>query len=67
MSDNQFTLDELHLIRNNLSWNECPVVNQQLLQLNRKLEDMITDYCDHDFKNTYNEREVWECSKCGCE
>lgn len=67
MSDNQFTLDELHLIGNNLSWHDCPVVNQQLLQLNRKLEDMISDYCDHDFKNTYNEREVWECSKCGCE
>lgn len=67
MSENNFTLDELHLIRNNLSWNECPVVNQQLLQLNRKLEDMISDYCDHDFKNTYNEREVWTCSKCGCE
>lgn len=64
MSHNDFTLDELELIRNNLSWNECAVVNQKLLQLNRKLEDLITDYCDHDFENTYSEREVWRCTKC---
>ena len=51
MSENNFTLEELELIRNNLRWNECAVVNQELLKLNRKLEDMITDYCYHDFKN----------------
>ena len=67
MSDNDFTLDELHLIHKNLSWNECPIVNQNLLTLNRKLEELITNYCDHDFKNTYNEREVWRCTKCDME
>jgi hypothetical protein len=45
---NDFTLDELHLIRNNLSCKDCPVINQQLLELNRKIECMITHYCDHD-------------------
>lgn len=67
MSDNDFTLEELQLIQNNLSWEECPDKNQKLIALDRKLTNMIKDYCDHDFKNTYNEREVWVCSKCGLE
>ena len=67
MSDNDFTLEELELIQNNLSWEDCPDKNQKLLQLNNKLKEMIDNYCEHDFKNTYNEREVWLCSKCGIE
>ncbi len=67
MSENNFTLEELELIQNNLSWNECAEVNKKLLALNNKLNDLIKDYCDHDFVNTYNEREVWQCSKCGTE
>jgi hypothetical protein len=67
MSDNDFTLDELKLIQDNLHWNECAEVNQKLLQLNNKLQSMINDYCDHDFQNTYNEREVWRCAHCGIE
>lgn len=47
---NDFTLDELKLIRNNLSWNECLVENQKLLKLNRKLEELISDYCNHDLE-----------------
>ena len=57
MSDNDFTLDELHLIRDSL----------KLGTLHTKLNEMIDNFCDHDFKNTYNEREVWLCSKCGIE
>ncbi len=67
MSDNNFTLDELELIRDNLSWNDCIDVNQKLLILNNKLKEMIENYCDHDFENTYSEREIWECLKCGVE
>ena len=58
MSDNYFTLEEIELIQNNLSWNDCADVNQKLLQLNNKLNDMIANYCDHDYQNTHNEREV---------
>jgi len=65
MNDNDFTLAELKLIQDNLSWNECAEINQRLLILNNKLKEMIENYCDHDFINTYREREVWECSKCG--
>ncbi len=64
---NDFTLEELQLIQDNLHWNDCPDTNQKLLQLNNKLQSMIDNYCDHDFMNTCNEREVWECSKCGME
>ena len=67
MSDNDFTLEELKLIQDNLHWNDCPDKNRKLIELDHKLTDMIANYCDHDFKNTYNEREVWECSKCGIE
>lgn len=64
---NDFNLAELELIQNNIHWNDCAEVNQKLLQLNNKLKSMIENYCDHDYRNTYNEREVWECSKCGLE
>ena len=67
MSNNDFTLEELELIQDNLHWNDCADKNQKLLQLNNKLKEMIDNYCDHDFENTYNEREVWLCSKCGIE
>lgn len=62
---NDFTLEELELIQDNLHWNDCADKNTKLLQLNNKLNDMIKNYCDHDYQNTWNEREVWECSKCG--
>jgi len=65
MRDNNFTLEELELIQNNLHWNDCGEVNQKLLQLNQKLEALITDYCDHDWQNTYTEQEIWQCTKCG--
>ncbi len=64
---NDFTLQELELIQNNIHWNECAEINQKLLQLNNKLAEMIAEYCDHDFKNTYRESEVCECLKCGIE
>ncbi len=67
MSDNDFTLQELKLIQDNLGWNDCPYLNLELSELRYKVGQMIENYCDHDFQNTYNEREVWECSKCGIE
>ncbi len=67
MSNNDFTLEELKLIQDNLHWNDCPDKNQKLIKLDHKLTDMIANYCDHDFKNTYNEREVWLCAHCGVE
>ena len=61
MCDNQyhndFTLEELHMIRDSL----------KLGALHTKLNEMIENYCDHDFQNTYNEREVWQCAHCGIE
>ncbi len=65
MSNNDFTLEELEIIQNNLTWECCELKNSKLLAINNKLTEMIANYCDHDFVNTWNEREVWECSKCG--
>lgn len=67
MNDNDFTLAELELIQDNLHWSTCEEENRKLLKLNNKLKEMIENYCDHDFKNTYNEREVWVCAHCGIE
>lgn len=67
MSCNDFTLEELELIQNNLNWEDCHDKNLKLMAINNKLTAMISTYCDHDFYNTYNEREVWECAKCGIE
>ena len=62
MSANDFTLDELKDLANAL---EISLPDHIGLRL--KVSQMIDNYCDHDFENTYNEREVWECSKCGIE
>lgn len=67
MSHNDFTLEELVLIQDNLYGKPCPDILHKLLKLNQKLKAMIADYCEHDFQNTYSEMEVWECSKCGIE
>ncbi len=67
MSNNDFTLEELELIQNNLTWEECQEKNKKLMAINNKLTEMITNYCDHDFENTYSEREVWRCAHCGIE
>jgi hypothetical protein len=62
MSDNDFTPEELQDIANALeSW----VPDHIGLRL--KVHQMIENYCDHDFQNTYNEREVWLCAHCGIE
>jgi hypothetical protein len=67
MSDNNFTLDELHQL---LDW---ALSHQQCCgkcddpALMAKLKEMIKNYCDHDFENTYSEHEIWECTKCGVE
>lgn len=62
MSDNDFQLEELQDIANAL---EHWVPDHIGLRL--KVSQMIDNYCDHDFVNTYNEREVWLCSHCGIE
>ncbi len=65
MSDNDFTLEELELIQDNLHWNACPDKNQNLIKLDHKLTDMIANYCDHDFEQTHIEIELEYCTKCG--
>jgi hypothetical protein len=65
MRDNNFTLEELELIRDNLHRKDCPDINHKLLQLNQKLDGLIENYCDHDWQNTYSEQEIWRCTKCG--
>jgi len=65
--NNDFTLDELELIHNNLSWEDCPVKNQELLKLNRKIEDLISNYCEHDWQQSYKLSETQYCRKCGAE
>lgn len=67
MTNNDFTLEELELIRNNLSWEECPAKNQQLLNINSKLKYMITNYCEHDWQHSYKLTESEFCTKCGAE
>lgn len=67
MSNNDFTLEELELIQDNLHWSECPAKNQELLKLNHKLEDLISYYCDHDWKHSYKLTETDYCTKCGVE
>lgn len=65
MSDNNFTLDELKLIQDNLHWNDCAETNQKLLQINNKLQEMIDNYCEHDWEQTHIEIELEYCNKCG--
>lgn len=57
---NNFTLEELHDIANALeSW--VP----DHLGLRSKVSQMIENYCDHDFENTYIEVEMACCTQCG--
>ena len=65
MNNNEFTLEELKLIQDNLHWNDCADKNQQLLKLNNKLQSMIDNYCDHEWEQTYIEVEMEYCNKCG--
>lgn len=65
MSDNDFTLDELVLIQDNLHWSDCPAKNSKLINLDHKLTDMIANYCDHDYEQTHIEIEMEYCKKCG--
>ena len=58
----EFTKNELELIQNNLSWNECPDINNQLLVLNNKLTRMIAEYCEH--KSTNFDDGIYYCN-CG--
>lgn len=72
MSDNDFKLEELEELEIiygrhcDEQYNQGNLVKSEELLL-VKLRELIKNYCDHDFYNTYNEREVWECSKCGVE
>jgi hypothetical protein len=59
----EFTKNELELIQNNLSWNECPDINNQLLVLNNKLTRMIAEYCEH--KSTNYDDGLNYCDDCG--
>lgn len=72
MSDNDFTLEELeeleviyHRFCDDQTNKGTLVKSEQ--RLLSKLRELIENYCEHDFQNTYNEREVWECAKCGIE
>ncbi len=65
MNRNDFTLDELHLIHENLHWNECPEKNEKLIMFNRKLEKLFEEYCDHDFEQSHIEIDIKNCTKCG--
>ena len=66
MSNNDFTLEELKFLLESVCIRTGDVTPIEK-QLESKLQDMIANYCDHDFQNTYNVREVWTCSKCGIE
>lgn len=66
MSNNDFTLDELKFMLESIVIRKGDVIPIEK-KLEIKLQEMIDNYCEHDFQNTWNEREVWECVKCGAE
>lgn len=39
-----FTVKELELIQENLSWNDCFIVNQEILKINNKIKKIIENY-----------------------
>ena len=41
MSSNDFTLDELKLIQDNLHWNDCPYLNIEIIELRHKITQLI--------------------------
>lgn len=67
---NDFTLAELIILKNGIEYLPSAVnVSKNYMDkcglIIDKLDDLITNYCDHDFEQTYDERNRWECSKCG--
>lgn len=68
---NNFTKDELELIQDNLSWEECQEKNRKLMTINNKLTNMIDNYCEHECHHEWDGILVSEspntgkCKKCG--
>lgn len=63
---NDFTLEELediqHLIKRELEDNHNAIPQDKLLE---KIEQMIKNYCDHEFEQAHIEIEMEYCKKCG--
>jgi hypothetical protein len=67
MKNNDFTLYELYELSRMIDHGfQCRGDKDELGLIN-KLDKMIANYCEHDFQNTWNEREVWKCTICECE
>lgn len=69
---NDFTKEELQIIflEMNISINrhkDLLKVAPSYQALRDKIESMIDNYCDHDWNETFSEREYFRCSKCGDE
>lgn len=64
---NDFTLKELHELAYRLEKSlQCQGESDQM-GLTEKLDDMIKNYCEHDFKETDIDGFVWTCTDCGFE
>lgn len=65
---NDFTKEELIVIRDNIVVPEKTPEKGIMLNAYRKIVMMIEDYCDHDFEEYLTlERDVRECKICGRE
>jgi hypothetical protein len=66
---NDFTKEELKNIRTccDAAYMSGLCSPSEVNQVRSKIQRLIDNYCDHDFQNTYNEREVWRCAHCGAE
>lgn len=65
MSDNQFTREDLqrisYIVDKYLQW----AGEKDELKIIDKLDKLIANYCDHDFKHSYREIEHEYCTICG--
>jgi hypothetical protein len=66
---NDFTKEELQILSEYLDYpiEEIAGCERNRLQLVLKIQSMIDKYCDHDWNETFSEREYFRCSKCGDE
>ncbi len=61
---NDFTKAELELLLEYTVYTNHVIAHERA-QIASKLESMINSYCEHDWQDTYTEREIYRCTKCG--
>lgn len=64
---NLFTKEELMHIGDAILYSMTILEERKdsLMSIRGKILEMIESYCHHDWQQTYTEREVCRCTKCG--